>query len=103
MSVESNRSVFLTKTRKGQVLTMPIAHSEGRYVCDEGTLKAMEDHDQIALRYTSNVNGSLSRIAGITNREGNVLGLMPHPDRCADKVLGSTDGALMFESLAAVL
>lgn len=103
LRVESTRSIYLDQCEKGQMLTMPIAHSEGRYVCDDDTLKKLEDQDQIALRYVENVNGSVSHIAGITNLKGNVMGLMPHPDRCADRLLGNTDGLIMFKCLAAHL
>ncbi len=103
LEVASNRSIFLDQLEIGEELTMPIAHSEGRYVCDEDMRKKLEDQDQVALRYKENVNGSVSRIAGITNRKGNVMGLMPHPDRCAESLLENTDGLKMFHCLAAHL
>jgi phosphoribosylformylglycinamidine synthase len=90
------------------VLTLPIAHGEGRYFADQDTLKALEDHDQIIFRYcdeagslteSSNPNGSLHQIAGITNRQGNVLGMMPHPERAADPALLATDGLALFAGL----
>ena len=94
----------------GQVITLPIAHGEGRYYAHEDTLKALEDNNQILFRYctatgeinpTGNPNGSLNNIAGIVNQQGNVLGMMPHPERAADSSLGNTDGKVLFESLLA--
>ncbi|NES81145.1 MAG: phosphoribosylformylglycinamidine synthase subunit PurQ [Moorea sp. SIO2B7] len=89
-----------------QVITLPIAHGEGRYYADEDTLKALEDNNQVIFRYCSatgeinqdsNPNGSLNHIAGITNEQGNVLGMMPHPERASDPVLMATDGRGLFE------
>ncbi len=93
---------------KGQVITLPIAHGEGCYFAEPDTLKALEDHSQILFRYcdddgevseATNPNGSLNNIAGICNQEGNVLGMMPHPERAADPALGSTDGLALFKGL----
>jgi len=99
----------------GQVLALPIAHGEGRYYADAATLAAIEDNQQVLLRYcdpsgalsdAANPNGSLGAIAGLVNRQGNVFGLMPHPERAADPVLGGTDGRLLLagflETIAAV-
>jgi len=95
-----------------QVITLPIAHGEGCYYADAGTLAALEEHQQILFRYcaadgslteASNPNGSLGNIAGICNRRGNVLGMMPHPERAADPALGSTDGLKLFEGALAAL
>lgn len=106
--VESNRSGFLGETSAGDVLRLPIAHGEGRYFAPDSVLRQLEEHDQIALRYcdpagtvtdSANPNGSLRGIAGITNRAGNVLGLMPHPERASEAELGSVDGLALFESL----
>jgi phosphoribosylformylglycinamidine synthase I len=92
----------------GRVLRMPIAHAEGRYQCDPATLAELKDHQQIAFRYcdpvgqvgtTASVNGSLEEIAGIYNREKNVLGLMPHPERASEALLGSSDGFALFSAL----
>ncbi|MFN0073022.1 MAG: phosphoribosylformylglycinamidine synthase I [Chloroflexota bacterium] len=108
VQVTSTRSVFLTATNESGVLRLPIAHGEGRYFASEATLAELERRDQIALRYCdqagnvtseSNPNGSLYGIAGITNREGNVLGLMPHPERASELALGGVDGRLIFESV----
>ena len=93
-----------------QVVTVPIAHGEGCYYADADTLKALEDNRQIVFRYSrsdgtvdeaSNPNGSLGNIAGICNQAGNVLGMMPHPERAADPRLGGTDGLALFESVLA--
>ena len=108
LRVESTRSPFLAGCREGQVLRVPISHYEGRYYADEETLAQLEAAGQVALRYCTpegevteeaNPNGSLHNIAGITNREGNVLGLMPHPERCCEEILGGTDGLVFFRSL----
>jgi phosphoribosylformylglycinamidine synthase I len=89
-----------------QVITLPIAHGEGCYYADADTLKSLEDHQQVLFRYctptgdaTANPNGSLHNIAGICNRQGNVLGMMPHPERAADPLLGHTDGMPLFQGL----
>ena len=80
-------------------INLPIAHGEGRYFCDEDTFKELSDNDLIALRYLSNPNGSSYDIAGIINKEGNVLGLMPHPERACDSTLGGNDGLFTLKSL----
>ncbi len=91
-----------------QIINLPIAHGEGRYYADADTLKAIEDKGQVVFRYcdnngeineTSNPNGSLNNIAAITNPQGNILGMMPHPERASDPLLGSTEGRCLFESL----
>jgi phosphoribosylformylglycinamidine synthase I len=98
---------FTHNLQVGKVLRLPIAHAEGRYQCDPATLAELRKHDQIAFRYCDphgglagpTVNGSLEEIAGVYNREKNVLGLMPHPERASEAVLGSTDGLALFHSL----
>lgn len=94
----------------GQIITLPIAHGEGRYYADDDTLARLEDNGQVLFRYCTpagevseagNPNGSLNNIAGICNREGNVIGMMPHPERASDAMLGSTDGMGLFEGLIA--
>ncbi len=80
-------------------INLPIAHGEGRYFCDEDTFKELLDNDLIALRYLSNPNGSFYDIAGVINKEGNVLGLMPHPERACDSSLGGNDGLFTLKSL----
>lgn len=102
------QDLIWTKDYQTPVITLPIAHGEGCYYAEEDTLKALEDHNQVVLRYCStsgevnaenNPNGSANNIAGIANQQGNILGLMPHPERAADKALGSTDGLSMFQGL----
>jgi phosphoribosylformylglycinamidine synthase len=106
--VESNRSAFTSSLEKGDVLEVPVSHGEGNYFIDRDGLAMLEDNEQIAFRYCnregkltekSNVNGSVSAIAGITNTKGNVLGMMPHPERAMEPMLGSTDGIAFFESV----
>ena len=82
-----------------KALTLPIAHGEGRYQCSDDTLKQLQDADAIALRYQANPNGSVADIAGITNDSGNVLGLMPHPERACDPATGGTDGRVLLQGL----
>lgn len=95
-----------------RVIRIPIAHGEGRYVCDEETLKQLEDREQIAFRYVdaeektseeANPNGSVSSIAGVLNEKGNVLGLMPHPERASSNLLGCSDGLFILEALKIAL
>jgi phosphoribosylformylglycinamidine synthase len=90
------------------VLKIPISHYEGRYFADEGTLRRLEENSQVVFRYSTpsgeitedaNPNGSLANIAGIVNEAGNVLGMMPHPERCCEAILGGEDGKLIFESI----
>lgn len=106
--VETTATPFTCAAKKGQVLKVPIAHSEGNYFCDEATLRELERGDQIVFRYSTrdghedpsaNPNGSLANIAGISNSEGNVVGLMPHPERAVEQPLGSADGLVIFRSM----
>ncbi|NPA52937.1 MAG: phosphoribosylformylglycinamidine synthase I [Aquificae bacterium] len=108
LKVENDNSIFTKKTKKGQILKIPIAHHDGNYFCDEETLESMEKNGQIILRYCdkdgniskeANPNGSIQNIAGITNKEGNVFGLMPHPERASESILGSVDGLSILESI----
>jgi phosphoribosylformylglycinamidine synthase I len=110
--VESVETPFTAGAEVGQVLRMPIAHAEGNYFCDAGMLAELERNAQIVFRYASpegqitaeaDPNGSLENIAGICSRERNVLGLMPHPERAAETVLGSCDGAVLLRSMIASL
>jgi phosphoribosylformylglycinamidine synthase subunit PurQ / glutaminase len=95
--VETTATVFTAAYRRGQVLRLPVAHGEGRYVADDATLDALERDGRVVFRYVGgNPNGALRDIAGITNEGGNVLGMMPHPERAAEALLGSTDGAALF-------
>lgn len=84
----------------GQIVTLPIAHGEGRFYADRDTLRQIEDNGQVLFRYEGeNPNGSVKNIAGICNRQGNVLGMMPHPERASDPMLGGTDGLKLFQGL----
>ena len=112
IKVENIESQFTNKASIGQILRIPISHGEGNYVADEITLGKIEQNGQILLRYCTedgdvnekaNPNGSYKNIAGVTNESGNVLGMMPHPERCCESVLGGTDGRVIFESVIASL
>ncbi len=106
--VESTNSLFTANLEKNSVLQIPVSHGEGNYFINQDGLKELEDQDRVAFRYCnsegeltpeSNINGSVSSIAGITNKNGNVLGMMPHPERAMEKILGLEDGKLFFESV----
>jgi phosphoribosylformylglycinamidine synthase len=100
LKVERNNLPWTQGYAEGEVITLPIAHGEGRYYADQKTLSEIEDNGQVLFRYQGeNPNGSLNNIAGICNRQGNVLGMMPHPERAADSVLGNSDGLKLFKSL----
>jgi len=99
LEVNNNSSVFTNKLKIGDRLKMPIAHREGNYIANDDTLKLLQDNDRILFKYLNNPNGSQLDIAGISNDMGNVLGMMPHPERACDKILGSEDGKLIFESI----
>jgi phosphoribosylformylglycinamidine synthase subunit PurQ / glutaminase len=99
--VESTASVLTAEVPVGTVLRVPINHFEGNYVCDGDTLQRLRDDGRIVLRYVDNPNGSLDDIAGIANEAGNVVGLMPHPERASDALLGSADGLVLLRSLLA--
>jgi phosphoribosylformylglycinamidine synthase len=99
LEVCSTRSVLTRDLVPGQRLTIPINHFEGNYTCDTATLDQLKAEDRIILRYMDNPNGSMDRIAGICNEAGNVVGLMPHPERASDALLGSTDGLPLLRSL----
>ena len=99
LRVENNETMFTSKYGKNEVINIPIAHGEGNYYCDEATLKQLEENNQIAFRYVENPNGSVSDIAGIVNEKGNVLGMMPHPERAVDELLGGAEGLKVFQSI----
>lgn len=101
LKVENNETAFTKKYTRGQVINVPVAHHDGNYFCDEATLKSLKDNNQIAFTYIENPNGSLANIAGIFNAKKNVLGMMPHPERIAEDLLGGVDGRAVFESLLA--
>lgn len=116
LRVENNQTPFTIAARHGEILKVPIAHGEGNYFCDAGTLAQLERNNQIIFRYVhadgrdaapddfeANPNGSLAAIAGISNREGNVVGLMPHPERAVEDGLGSSDGRVIFRSMVEFL
>ena len=97
--VETTQTPFTSAATRGQVLRMPVAHGEGCYIADQRTLNAIETEDRVVLRYVDNPNGSMNDIAGICNERRNVMGMMPHPERAADALLGSTDGRVILESM----
>ena len=97
--VEITDTPFTNACQKGEVLTLPIAHMDGNYFCDEATLAALRREERIVFRYVENPNGSLDDIAGICSPGRNVLGLMPHPERASEALLGSSDGFKVFQSL----
>ncbi len=99
LKVVSNRTNWFCRQQIGAEISLPIAHGEGRYHCSDDILHQLEDEDLIALRYLDNPNGSVFDIAGITNLKGNVLGLMPHPERACDPLIGGTDGRKILEAL----
>jgi len=112
ISVVNNSTIFTDRYEKGEVLRVPVAHGEGNYYASVETIDSLESNGQVVFRYTdadgnateeANFNGSLNNIAGITNKQGNVLGLMPHPERASEELLGSGDGRRVFESLFAHL
>ena len=108
LRVDNAESMFTGNCTSGQRLRVPISHGEGRYYADDATLSTLDEEGRVLFRYCAedgavgpeaNPNGSLNGIAGIMNREGNVLGMMPHPERCCESVLGGTDGLYIFESI----
>lgn len=114
LRIENRETIFTKGAKTGQVLRMPIAHAEGNYFVDNETLNKLQKNNQIVFRYctperddngivsfsyTANPNGSIDNIAGICNENGNVLGMMPHPERAAEQILGGVDGKLIFESV----
>lgn len=112
LRTETANSPFTNTLSKGEVLEIPVGHMEGNYFCTPDELKRLEDDDRIAFRYATpagaitaeaNPNGSLANIAGILNEGRNVLGMMPHPDRSSEKILGSSDGWRIFESMVNAL
>ena len=110
--IEQANTPFTSAAQKGQVLKMPIAHNDGNYTCDDATLAELEKNRQVIFRYTTpdgsddnagNPNGSMANIAGVCNRERNVAGLMPHPERAVESALGSNDGLVVFRSMVEAL
>jgi len=112
MKVENNETAFTRFYEPGQVITMPIGHGEGNYTASPGVLAELEREGRVVFRYcdargeisdSANPNGAAGNIAGIANRDGNVVGLMPHPDRCSERLLGNEVGRKMFESVVTAL
>ncbi|OZM56236.1 phosphoribosylformylglycinamidine synthase I [Lottiidibacillus patelloidae] len=99
LEVVNNETMFTSLYADGEKINIPIAHGEGNYECDELTLQRLMENKQIVFRYTNNPNGSVASIAGITNEIGNVLGMMPHPERAVNDLLGSADGIRLFKSI----
>lgn len=100
LQVENNRTMFTSQYGEKETVTIPIAHGEGNYYCDPETLQKLQENNQIVFTYKGmNPNGSLADIAGIINETGNVLGMMPHPERAVDALLGSKDGLALFKSI----
>ena len=109
LRIVNRESFFTNKINKNKkILKSPISHGEGNYIADENVIKRLEDNTQIILKYSnssgeitekSNPNGSVNNIAAITNNKGNILGMMPHPEKAAEKILGSEDGQLLFQSI----
>jgi phosphoribosylformylglycinamidine synthase subunit PurQ / glutaminase len=112
MRVENTDTIFTSAYAAGQLVTMPVAHGDGRYTADRATLDALEGEGRVVFRYVdsageesarANPNGAARNIAGIINDRGNVIGLMPHPERAMDEIVGSSDGAGIFQSLLAAV
>ena len=112
LKIENTDTVFTNEATKGQLLTMPIAHGDGRYTADAETITRLEAEGRVVFRYVNakgeavaaaNPNGATNNIAGVTNATGTVVGMMPHPERALEPLLGSTDGMVLFESLLAAV
>lgn len=108
INIVNNKTCFTHKAKKRQVLKIPIAHFDGNYYAPPETIAELKKNNQIIFQYSdangmvteqANVNGSLENIAGLINKEGNILGMMPHPERASESILGSTDGRIIFESI----
>lgn len=101
LEVVNHTSAFTSEYNAGEIIDIPIAHGEGNYYCDDATLAQLKKNNQIVFRYAgdTNPNGSIENIAGICNERGNVVGMMPHPERAVDEILGSADGKRMFTSI----
>jgi phosphoribosylformylglycinamidine synthase I len=106
--VENHETMFTNRYAKNQVITVPIAHGDGNYFADEDTVKKLEDENRVLFRYCAedgavndeaNPNGSLHNIAGVVNARGHIMGMMPHPERCSDAVLGNAEGIKVFRSV----
>ncbi|MBY8333394.1 phosphoribosylformylglycinamidine synthase subunit PurQ [Qipengyuania pacifica] len=98
LKVENDRSLFTSGYKAGQIIDIPVAHHDGNYFADDETLDMLEGEGRVAFRYVENCNGSQRDIAGVLNAEGNVLGMMPHPERAVEQAHGGTDGLALFEN-----
>jgi phosphoribosylformylglycinamidine synthase len=101
LRVETTTTALTNEATEGQILRIPINHFEGNFVCDAATLEQLRAEDRVVVRYVDNPNGSLDDIAGVCNEARNVVGLMPHPERASDAILGSADGVVLLRSLLA--
>lgn len=99
LTVQNANTMFTNSYKQGDVLQVPIAHGEGNYTCDAQTLASLKANNQIVFTYNDNPNGSVEDIAGIINERGNVLGMMPHPERAVHELIGGTDGLALFKSI----
>ncbi|CAI2658847.1 Phosphoribosylformylglycinamidine synthase subunit PurQ [Apilactobacillus kunkeei] len=99
LRVQNNDTMFTDQYEESEVIDIPIAHGEGNYYCDDETLAQLKANNQIVFTYEDNPNGSCDNIAGVVNEQGNVLGMMPHPERAVESILGGTDGLKLFKSL----
>ena len=95
----NNQTAFTSEYETDEIIQLPVAHGEGNYFCDDQTLQELKANNQIIFTYAENINGSVANIAGITNKAGNVLGMMPHPERAMEALLGSEDGKRFFASM----
>ncbi len=103
LEIENNHTFFTNRMKKGAVVSCPVAHGEGNYICDEETLETLESEGRVVFRYAQNTNpnGAMNNIAGIVNKAGNVIGMMPHPENMIEPLHGKTDCRPLFESLLA--
>ncbi|MRX72655.1 phosphoribosylformylglycinamidine synthase subunit PurQ [Bacillus lacus] len=99
LKVQNSETMFTNAYSQGEILNIPVAHGEGNYYCDPETLAELTNENRIVFTYENNLNGSISNIAGIINEGGNVLGMMPHPERAVEELLGSADGLGLFQSI----
>ena len=99
MTVENTDTMFTSGYKAGETITIPVAHHDGNYFADDETLDRLEGEGRVAFKYASNINGAQRRIAGVMNEKGNVLGMMPHPERMIEPALGGSDGRVLFESV----
>lgn len=99
LEVVNTQTPFTNEYQANETIRVPVAHGEGRYYCDNETLSQLEENGQIVFRYKNNINGSVALIAGVTNKQKNVLGMMPHPERALEEIVGSNDGLNLFQSI----